>query len=78
MGPGTQGGSLAPRLHHWAVRHLCILGIVARLSDSQCQEENKQDPKIGMLRNNRGNGHYSYQCGGSTYLPPPTRVIGTE
>jgi hypothetical protein len=52
--------------------------MVARLSDGQCQEETKQDPNIGMLRYNRGNEHYSHQCGGSTYLSPPIRLSGTE
>jgi len=46
---------LGPRVVHWlyvchqAVRHLCILSVVARLSDSQCQEETKQNSKIGCL-----------------------------
>jgi len=33
---------------------------VAWLSDSQCQEETKQNPKIGLLRDNRGSEHHSH------------------
>ena len=71
VGPETQGGSLALRLYHQAIHHLCILGMVAWLSDGQCQEETKQNPKISMLRDNRSNTHHTHQCCGSTYLPPP-------
>jgi len=35
MGPEIQGGSLALRCYHQAVRHFCILGMVAWLSDGQ-------------------------------------------
>jgi hypothetical protein len=76
---------LSPRVVHWlyvsyhqAMCHLCIFGMVAWLSYGQCQEENKQNPKISMLRDNRSNAHCSHQCCGSTYLPPPTGSSGTE
>jgi hypothetical protein len=71
VGPGTQSGALALRLHHQASHHLRILGMVAWLSNGQHQEKIKQDPKIGMLRDNRSDAHYSHQYCGSTYLPPP-------
>ena len=63
---------LRPRVVHWlyvyhqAICHLCILGMVAWLSDSQCQEETKQNPKISTHRDNRNNAHHSHQCCGST------------
>ena len=57
-GPKTQGGSLALRHYHQAICHLCILGMVAWLSDGQCQEKTKQDPKISMLRDNRSYVHH--------------------
>jgi hypothetical protein len=55
-----------------------ILCKVACLSDGQRQEETKQDPKIGMLRDNRSDAHYSHQCCGRTCLPPPTGVGATD
>jgi hypothetical protein len=55
-----------------------ILGMVAWLSDSQCYEETKQNPKVSMLRDNRSNAHYSHQCCGGAYLPPPTAASGIE
>jgi hypothetical protein len=59
MGPGTQGVSLPLRLCRQAIRHLCILSMVTWLSDSQCQGETKQNPKIGLFRDNRGSSHHS-------------------
>jgi len=76
--PQTQGGSLALHHYHQAMCHLCIVGMVAWLSDSQCQEETKQDPKISMLMDNRSYVHHSHQYDGSTYLYPPTGVSGSE
>jgi hypothetical protein len=77
-GPETKDDSLALRHYHQALRHLCILGMVALLSDGLCQEETKQNPMISLLRDNMSNAHYSsYGCG-STYLPPPTGFSGTE
>jgi len=70
--PGWFIGSTSLSLGHQSP------GVVAWLSDDQCQEETKQNPKISMLRNNRSNAHYSHQCCGSTYLPPPTAAGGTE
>ena len=76
--PEAQSGSLALRLCHQAVRHLRIFGMVAWLSDSQYQEETKQNPKISLLRHNRGNAHYSHLRHGGTRLPPPIGVSGSE
>ena len=39
------------------------------------QKETKQDPKIGMLRDNRSDAHFSHKCSGSTYLPPPLELV---
>ena len=78
VGPETQGGSLALHRYHQSIHHLCILGMVAWLSDSQYQEETKQGPNISLLRDNRSYAHYSHQCCGSTYLLPPTEVSGSE
>jgi hypothetical protein len=75
VGPGTQGGSSTLRLCHQAARHLCILGRVAWLSDSQCQEETKQNPKIGLLIGNRDIAHYSHPCHGGAHLPPPLELV---
>jgi hypothetical protein len=41
------------RLYHQATRHFFILGMVAWLSDGQCQEKTKQSPKTSMLRYNK-------------------------
>ena len=49
--------------------------MVAWLSDGQCQEESKQDPKTSLLRDNGSYVHYSHQCYGSTYLPPPLDLV---
>ena len=54
---------------------MCILGMVAWLPVDQCQEETKQGSKIRVLRNNRSHAHYSHQCCGSTYLPPPLELV---
>ena len=78
VGPETQGGSLALCHYHQAIHHLCILDMVAWLSDGQCQEETKQDPNISVLRDNRSYAHHSHQCCGSTYLSPPTGVSASE
>jgi hypothetical protein len=78
VGPGTQRGSLALCLCHQAVRHLCILSMVAWLSDTQCQGKTKQNPKIGLLRDNRGSAHHSNLCHGGTHLPPSFGVSGAE
>jgi len=75
VGPGTQGGSLALRFYHQTIRQLCILGMVAWLSDGRCQEETKQNPKISMLRNNRSNAHESHHGCGSTHLLPPLELV---
>jgi hypothetical protein len=78
LGPETQGGSLALCLYHWAIHYFCILGMVAWLSDGQCQEKTNQSSKTSMLRVNRSSVHHSHQCCGSTYLAPPTGASGTE
>jgi len=78
VGPETQGSLLALRRHHQANRHLCILGMVAWLSDGQCQDETEQGSEICLLRDNRSHAHYSHQHYGGTYLPPSTGVGGTE
>ena len=84
VGPETQGSSLALPYYHRAVRYLCILGMVAWLSDDQRQEETKQGSKISLLRDNRSYAHYSHQCCGSTYLPKipklefPTQTRGPK
>ena len=49
--------------------------MVAWLSDGQCQKKTEQSPKICMLRDNRSNAHYSHQCYGSIYLPPPLELV---
>jgi len=49
--------------------------MVAWLSDGQRQEETQQDPKVGLLRDNGSHAHYSHQCCGSTYLPPPPPCV---
>jgi hypothetical protein len=41
VGPEAKDSSLAVRHYHQDIRHLCILGMVVWLSDSQCQEETK-------------------------------------
>jgi len=61
--------------YHQAVRHFCILGMVAWLSDGQCQDETKQGPKISLLRDNGSYAHYSHQCCGGTHLPPPQDLV---
>jgi hypothetical protein len=52
VGTGTQGVSLALHLCYKAVRYLRLLGMVTWLSDSQSQGESKQNPEIGLLRDN--------------------------
>jgi len=82
MGPETQGGLLDLRLYHQAIHHFCILGMVAWLSDGQCQKKTKQSPKTSMLRYNRriheeesdvgwttSNGH-----GGEVLVTPKDRL----
>ena len=76
---------LKPRVVHWLYVAIvrpsitfCILGRVACLSDGQCQKETKQGQKISLLRDNGSYVHYSHQCCGSTDLPPPTGVGGSE
>jgi hypothetical protein len=78
VGHGAQGGALALHLCHQAIRHLCLLSMVAWLSDSQCQGETKQNPKIGLLRDNRGGEHHSHPCRGGAHLPPSFGVSGAE
>ena len=70
VGPGTQRDTLAVRLHHQANHHLCILCMMARLSEGQRQEETKQNQKIGVLRDNRSDAHYSHQCCGALICLP--------
>ena len=75
VGPEIQGGLLALRCYHQADHYLCILGMVAWLSDGQCQEETTQGSEISLLRDNRSHAHYSHlRCGG-TYLPPPLELV---
>jgi len=76
VGPETQGGSLALRCYHQAVRHFRILVMVAWLSNGQ--RETKQGPKVGLLRGNGSHAHYSHQCCESTYLPPPAGLGDPE
>ena len=78
VGPETQGSSLALPYYHQAVRYLCILGMVAWLSDGQRQGKIKQGSKISLLRDNRSYAHYSHQCCGSTHLPTTTGVGGSQ
>jgi len=79
VGPGTQGGSLTLCLCHQAVRHLCILSMVAWLSDSQCQEKTKQNPKIGLLRDKRGSAHPpTHPMEALICLPPLELVVQSE
>ena len=78
VGPETQGGSLALSCYYQAVRHFRILGMVAWLSNGQRQEETMQGPKVGLLRGNGSHAHYSQQCCGSTYLPPPAGLGDPE
>ena len=58
VGPETHGGSLAVRCYHQAVRHFCILGMVAWLSDGQWQEETKHGPEISLVRDNGNYAHW--------------------
>ena len=76
--PVTQSGSLDLRCYHQAVRHFCILGMVAWLSDGQCQEETKQESNISLLGDKRSYAHYSHECCGTTYLPLPTGAGASE
>jgi hypothetical protein len=78
MRPETQGGSLALRLRYKAVLYLCLLGMVAWLSDSQSQGETKQNPENGLLRDNRGSAHHPHLCHRGTHLPPSLGVDGAE
>jgi len=71
VGPETQGGLFALHRHHQASCHLCILGMVAWLSDSQCQQKVKQHPKTCLFRDNMVYAHCP-ECYGSTHLPSPT------
>ena len=52
---------------------LCILSMVAWLSDGWCQESSKQNTKTCVLGDNRKDMHYSYWCFGGTYWPASTR-----
>jgi hypothetical protein len=74
---GTQGVSLALHLCHKAVLYLRLLGMVAWLSHSQSQGETKQNPEIGLLRDNGGGAYHSYLCNGGAHLPPSSGVDGT-
>jgi hypothetical protein len=64
---------LRPKVIHWlyvSVIRTCVT-FASWLSGSLCQEETKQDTRISMLRDTRGNAHYSHKCHGGAHLPPP-------
>jgi hypothetical protein len=63
-------GSLALSRHHSTDYLLCILNMVAWLSNGQCQEKAKQDTETGMLRDNRSDSHNSHWCYGGARWPP--------
>jgi len=49
--------------------------MVAWLPDSQCHEETKQNPKIGLLRDNRGSAPHSHSCHGALICLPPFELV---
>jgi len=73
VGTGAQGGPLALRSHCSADGHLCILGMVACLSNGYCQEEVKQSTEIGLLRYNRSDSYDSHGCYEGACWPTPAK-----
>ena len=45
---------------------------------ASAKKKTKPSSKTSMLSVNGNNVHYSHQCCGSTYLPPPTGASGIE
>ena len=70
VGSETQGGPLALRHHRSADHLLCIIRMVAWLSNNQCQEEAKQSTKTGMLGDNGSASYDTCWCCGYTRWPP--------
>jgi hypothetical protein len=75
---------LGPKVVHWL--YVCLIRPSVTYASlvwwTGCQmasakKKLKQNPKISMLTNNRGNA-YTNQRNGSSYLPPSTRVNGAE